>query len=364
MRRERLRLRYGNELAGIFVLVAMGLLIWSLSKVGESPDAWARGAGRLGFTVELPRTGAYGLKVGSSVRVLGAGAGSVSSIGMDDEGNMSARIAISDKFRPIVTATSQVRLKREFGVAGDTFVEISRGEGPPLPDGATLKVKAEPSRELEGFVEGLVSEIRNEAVPALREMRTAAHEYALLAKTLREPDGELQRLLANLRRLTDTMEKGEGTIGSLIKDPDFADRLRGIADQTDRALKRADDFFEELRAGAVHLRKASKDIREETEQGQGVVKKTQEILDESQRVLGDMRAVLADMRAASKQLPAIVESADRGVDALPGLVLQTQATLREVERLVEALQRHWLVRRYVDKSPPKRISPEKAGGKR
>ncbi|MDH3591749.1 MAG: MlaD family protein [Planctomycetota bacterium] len=357
MSRERLRLRYGNEVAGVFVLLAIGLLIWGITQVGDRSDAWTRGAGKLRYRVELPPTGAYGLRLGSRVRVLGADVGSVKSIDMDDEGRMTARIAISDKFRPIVTATSEVRLKREYGVAGDTFIEITRGDGPSLPDGETLTVVSEPSRELEGFVEGLVNEIRNEAIPTLRDLRTAAQEYAQLARALRDPDKELQRLLANLRGLTGTMREGKGTVGRLINDPDLADRLQALVDRADGAVSRADAFFEELRAGAVHLKEASKDIRDETEQAKGLVAKTHRILDEAQRVL-------ADIRAASKRLPDIAEGADKGIDALPGLILQTQATLREVERLVEALQRHWLVRRHVEKAPPGRIAPEEAGGKR
>ena len=36
-----------------------------------------------------------------------------------------------------------------------------------------------------------------------------------------------------------------------------------------------------------------------------------------------------------------------GAKDLPALVQQTQKSMRETQRLVEALQRHWLVRKYV-----------------
>jgi hypothetical protein len=42
---------------------------------------------------------------------------------------------------------------------------------------------------------------------------------------------------------------------------------------------------------------------------------------------------------------------------LPGLVQQTQTSMREVERLVEALQRHWLIRKYVNKTNPPPLRP-------
>ena len=43
--------------------------------------------------------------------------------------------------------------------------------------------------------------------------------------------------------------------------------------------------------------------------------------------------------------------ADEAKD-LPGLVLQTQTSMRELERLVEAMQRTWLLRKYVNQTNP------------
>jgi len=43
---------------------------------------------------------------------------------------------------------------------------------------------------------------------------------------------------------------------------------------------------------------------------------------------------------------------------LPGLVLQTQQTLHESEKLIEGIQRHWLIRKYIEKAQPNtRIPP-------
>ena len=55
---------------------------------------------------------------------------------------------------------------------------------------------------------------------------------------------------------------------------------------------------------------------------------------------------------------------------LPGLVSQTQTSMREVERLVEAMQRTWFVRKHVNQTNPpsahpliENIVPEKKPGK-
>lgn len=64
-------------------------------------------------------------------------------------------------------------------------------------------------------------------------------------------------------------------------------------------------------------------------------------------------------------LPEITGKLGGEARDLPGTVLQAQKTMYEMELLVEALQRHWLVRKYVE--PPTtapRIAPGRLEGGR
>jgi len=56
-------------------------------------------------------------------------------------------------------------------------------------------------------------------------------------------------------------------------------------------------------------------------------------------------------------LPAISGAIRQEAEDLPGLVIQTQASKRELERLIEAMQRHWLLRKYVNKTNPPPVRP-------
>ena len=42
---------------------------------------------------------------------------------------------------------------------------------------------------------------------------------------------------------------------------------------------------------------------------------------------------------------------------LPDLMLQTQTFMRELERLIEALHRHWPIRKYVNPTNPPALRP-------
>ena len=66
----------------------------------------------------------------------------------------------------------------------------------------------------------------------------------------------------------------------------------------------------------------------------------------------ELQVTLNNLQQASTNLPAISDAIGLEAKDLPGLVLQAQTSMREVERLVEAMQRHWLLRKYVNQTNP------------
>ncbi|WP_418317113.1 hypothetical protein [Piscinibacter sakaiensis] len=77
------------------------------------------------------------------------------------------------------------------------------------------------------------------------------------------------------------------------------------------------------------------------------------------------RLASADARRLMASLPELEHSARRAFDAAPGVLLQSQQTLHEIERLTEGVQRHWLVRDHID-APPSghRLSSGRVGTER
>jgi hypothetical protein len=73
-------------------------------------------------------------------------------------------------------------------------------------------------------------------------------------------------------------------------------------------------------------------------------------MEEMHVILQNVQQASANFQVASSHLPAFGEVLGNEAKDLPGLVLQTQTSMRELERLIQAMQRHWLVRRYV--APP------------
>src|SRR5688572_6233332 len=85
--------------------------------------------------------------------------------------------------------------------------------------------------------------------------------------------------------------------------------------------------------------------------------KTSDLMDEQQVTLKNLQQASGNLRLASTNLSAISETLGNEARDLPGLVLQTQTSMHELERLIEAMQLHWLLRKYVAPTSPPPVRP-------
>jgi len=120
---------------------------------------------------------------------------------------------------------------------------------------------------------------------------------------LDESQQHLDQIIVRLENMAAGVEAAKGTVGKLITDP-------ALADEAQNLLARANETMSQL---------------------QGVV---------------------TNLNVAAARLPDITGAVADEAKDLPGLVRQTQTSMRELERLVEALQRHWLLRKYVNQTNP------------
>lgn len=335
MNREPFRVRYAERVAGAFVLAVVLALIVVLALAGQS-RRWFTPVRRI--ALQLPPEGSLGLRRGADVMILGTVVGTVEEIAPDSRGGMTGHARVRQDFVPFVRSDSTATIRRTLGI-GDAYVEISKGDGPELPaEHATIRVS--PDRAPTQMVEDTIDQIRAEAVPALRQLRTAADEYAALAAELRRPEGNLQQVLVGANRVTTALEEGRGFAGRLVTDRQLAADLSATAPKLNASL-------DEAKGVMTGVRGATADLPAVVAQTRGTLRQAE--------------ALLAEIRKPAEQLPRTVESVNRAAEALPGLILQTEESLRQLQRLVEAAQRHWLVNPYVqeDAVGSARVRPER-----
>jgi phospholipid/cholesterol/gamma-HCH transport system substrate-binding protein len=306
---ERFKFRHVHTITGTFVLVLFGVLIVALVFAGRS-QRWF--IGNVPLQIVLPEAGAAGIRQGSDVYFLGTLVGTVSDVSVNEAGRMRAEVNIRRDFFLFVRDDSSAVVKRKFGVVGDAYFEITRGHGRPLPEKNASIVCNE---QLPSALETAVEEIRGEAVPALKQLRAGLDIWTALGTNLITSQERLNQLIGRVDSLAAGLQQGEGTVGKLLTDPAAADELQSMLVKANRSM------------------------------------------DELQVTLGHLQSASVNLHLASTNLPAITDAIGREAEDLPGLVQQTQSSMRELERLVEAMQRHWLVRKYVDQTNPPRINP-------
>jgi phospholipid/cholesterol/gamma-HCH transport system substrate-binding protein len=306
---ERFKFRNVNAITGTFVLVVVGVLITALVFAGRS-QRWF--IGNVTLRIILPEAGAAGIRQGSEVYFLGTLMGTVSDVVVDPAGRMEAVANIRRDFFLFVRADSSAVVKKKFGVAGDAYFEVTRGVGQPLPEkNASIACKA----QLPNAIETAVEQVRVEALLAFKRMNVGLDTWTALGSNLITTRDRVDQLLARADSIAAGLQQGKGTAGSLLTDASAAEELKTL-------LVKANRSMDELQITATNLQHA-----------------------------------IVNVRLASTNLPAISEAIGQEARQLPGLVLQTQCAMRELERLSEAMQRHWLLRKYVDKTNPPPIRP-------
>ena len=299
---EHFKFRRVNEITGTFVLVVVAVLIAAVVWTGHS-QRWFKS--RVTLRIVLPEAGAAGIRQGSEVYFLGTLVGSVSDVIVDTKGRMEAQASIRRDFFRFVRADSSAVIKKKFGVAGDSFFEITRGLGQPLPEKNASIVCNE---QFQSALEAAVEDIRSQAVAVLKKTGTGLDTWTTLGTNLMTTQERLDQLVGRVDNIAADVQAGNGTVGKWLTDPATADELKTL-------LVKANHSVDEL------------------------------------------QVTLNNLQQASTNLPAISDTVGKEAKALPGLVLQTQVSMREIERLVEAMQRTWLLRKYVNPTNPPPLRP-------
>ncbi|MBA4150177.1 MAG: hypothetical protein H0X66_18875 [Verrucomicrobia bacterium] len=305
------RFRRVNEITGAFVLIIMLLVLSAIFLSGRLQDWFAQ---TYKFTVILPQEGAFGLSEGNEVLVMGVTAGWIDEIRVRN-GRIIAIAKIEGEFRELVRSDSTARLQRAFAVAGETSLEIERGNGPVLAEESAIVALA--PRDFIGEIDELVGGIGGEVEPILRRAREAMDEWATLAAELRGSQSHLSNALARVDGVMADIESGKGTLGQFLTDQQMAVASADLIKEANTAMK-------------------------------------------------EVREVLGNLKEGTSRLPDIGDTLASEASDLPMLTLQAQQALQEIEDFFAGLQRHWLVRgaMQADEAPPPRIPPAQVEGRR
>ncbi len=187
-----------NLRLGVFFLFSTVALVGFLFIVGTNQRIFTRS-----YELKIHLSNAQGLSEGAMVSLSGLEIGRVSEIGFvraDTSQVLEVTMEIERRQRQRITASSMATI-RTVGVLGDKFIDISLGnpDQPPLPEGSVMPV-------------------------------TGQIDWTATLERVVDQMSTFEDLLAQTTRFMEKLNRGEGTLGLLLSDPETAERFSTMVD--------------------------------------------------------------------------------------------------------------------------------------
>ena len=338
--------RHTSRRIGVLVAVAVGLFLTALLQAGVLQDLFRD---RLQLRVELPESGLSGLSTGAAVEVLGTEAGQVTDVVLQTDGPFYAEVALAREMKPFVRRDSTAEIRKRFGIAGSSYLHITRGTGEPLDwDYAVIQAQSGPAPT--ESMNDLLADLRNRVFPVIDDAKRTIQAIAQLSDALAQPEGDFRTALANLERVTGAVASGEGTAGRLITDDRAARQLERAIGKLNDNLDQLGRVVDNLESGSGDLAAAAANVRDPDNGLPAALK----------RANASLRALQQVLDGASKSMPAVRKTLDNTAGAsenVPNLLIRTEATLSELNGVLEQLRRSWLLGGADGEGAPRPISP-------
>jgi phospholipid/cholesterol/gamma-HCH transport system substrate-binding protein len=324
--------RHVNRRVGIVGLIALTVLLIGLLQAGALRDLFTA---HVEIRVLLPESGLAGLARGASVELLGTPAGRVDRVVVNPDERFHAVVELDADMQSFVRKDSVAYIRKTFGIAGASYLEITRGHGAPLDwDFAVIEAQAEraPTESLGELLE----ETRLKIFPVIEDTNRAVTAMADLVETLGDPEGDLRTGLADLSHVSRMTAEGQGSLGRLMTDDTLARELETTAARINANMDAVDAMVRNLERASADLTALTGPLSTQADTLPRLVNRT----DETLKTLNTLLSSLDDA------MPAVRDTLDNAATAsasAPALLVQTRRTLTEMERLLTQARQSWLL---------------------
>lgn len=324
--------RYVNWTVGVLVLVCAVLGVAALVFTGQV-QKWF--GGDTTIRLNLPDEGAFGLQAGDPVRVQGTRAGTVTGIHVDDQpdGNrpavLYAEVRLRDAFLPFVSDGSKAIIHKELGIAGQTYVQITRTTGTLTGDPPVLNTTA--NRTALALLEDAVKNVQDNVLPAIANLSDTVQSLSGQGEGTGIP-GTIDRVGS----IAGKIDRGQGVLGRLVND-------EGLAGQIQNVARRASEMAGEAQPVVADAREIAEDVRVLAQRLRTQSQELPQLVDQLEQTLKRARSMVGGVASSTEGVPDVVDSVQAAADELPTTLIQLRTTLTEMEDVLDAIQQSWLI---------------------
>jgi len=289
---------------GIFVILGIAILTFFTLKVGRIAVREA------GYRVYAHVESAAGLDKNSPVRIAGVEVGKVESIVLD---GAKAKVTFHLPMNVKIPAGSKVFVKSA-GLLGEKYIEIAPGPGPGVVQANTEVQEGGPSVDVDRVLTQLST--IGEDIKSVTHSLSQSLGGKEGEKSLREIVTGARDTVANLQDITQSIDRGEGTIGKLVKD-------EALYRQTQEAVANLSQVAKSIEKGEGTLGKLVKD--------EALYDQTKMMMEEAKNTFANLNQMAQKVESGEGTLGKLVKD--------DTLYLETKATMIEAKETLASLNK-------------------------
>jgi len=330
----KLRIRFAEQVVGIFVLLALIGVGAILVLIGVNQRWFARN-----YTFASRFASGDGLSVGMPIMLKGFEIGRVSRITLNPQNEVDVQFSIQDTYYDRVHRYSVLELATSpIGLGVSLRFHSGRDRGPPLPEDSFIpSLDSEEGRELvdRGLVdipkgEDVIGSVISKLNPILDETRMTISQIRRIAGTLdlalNGKGGPLGEMVADL---SVTPGKVNKTVdGVSVRVNTLLDRLAVISDNLQDITVKTRGVIGDLSTNLDEISQNVKDMTADLKNTQGLAKR---LLDPK----GSMDTFLNDQNKLYDQVEDSIKNADEIIAQLRGFMEFINSTRPQIANLMQ-----------------------------
>ncbi len=296
-----------EKLAGLFLFLAMLGAVGGILLIGQG-KGWFQKIQT--YLVNFPQS--YNLQPGAAVKMFNTEIGTVTRlriIRIKDENQVEVTLRVNARYSDLIRLDSVAQVESPT-ILGSEFLSISPGTYGYSP--------IEPHGTIPSRVKKTLADYLEEFQPeeSLRQAKLFIANMAHVSEQLKGYDEKILSIISHIDELLVNVTEAKGTLGKLVMQKDFYNRMEKAFIKVDNILKNSEGI--------------SKDIKFSSS-------KIPNLLDKVNQELDQIKFILSDLRKASGQLPALVETTDEAA--------------RSGKEVIDAVKANPLIQWTMPKSP-------------
>ena len=314
-----------ETIVGIFVVASLAALLVMVLIVAQQEGLFQEYV-----TYRTTFKNVSGLKPGSEVHLAGVTVGNVTNTIINPEGNIVVTFEVLKKYSDRIREDSRSTIGF-LGLLGEKSLDLTSG---------TAKAAPIPSEGLVVSVEPLdITQLLARAAPSLDDAQKVLTNLVTITDRMAESGGDFNRIFSEVKDVVSKVNAGKGTMGKLVNDPAL---YRDTADTMKQVRKFVDNL--EQSKGLLGALLNDPALKAQAVKTMAEMESTFANLNQTTVDLKIAAARLPDM---AKKLESFVVNLNRAGKGLPGLVTTGETTFSDFDTTTKAMQRSWLLRRYI-----------------